>query len=408
MPDRGGKFLLALCAAVAFAALAAPAAPAAKPKLSIKNASATEGNKLVFVVTLSRRINRPASARFRTVPGSASNADFVRRSGRVVVKARRRKARIVIATVEDTADEVDERMFVTLKRPRAARLGRARAAGTIVDDDLPANPGTPPPTVSFAGNAVGAEGDPATPGTASVPIVLSHPHTQPVSVNYSLTGGTASAGDFAAPSGTVSIPAGEISTLLTLNLVGDLAPEGTETGNFALSNPVNATLGTSTATVTISEAAAAFGDLVITEIMAAPNGTEATLEYLEIHNTSASEAYVEGLQLFVGPNLRCTLTGSIGPGDFFVLSPDPLIRDQSCPLTLTTSGEVQLQTPGGGGAVLDHWAYSTATNGRSFSLDPDFLTPLGNDSNTNYCTSNSSYGTDGNFGTPGSANEQCP
>ena len=398
--------------AVALTALTAPAASAAKPTLSIKNASAAEGNKLVFVVTLSRRINRPASARFATAPGSATSADFARRSGRVVVKARRRKARIVIATVEDAADEVNERMSVTLKRPRGARLGRARGAGTILDDDPPPTPGTPP-TVSFAGNTTAPEGDPASPGTANLQVVLSHAYSQAVSVNYSLGGGSASSADFAAPSGTVSIPAGQTSAPLALAISGDLDPEGTETGNFSLSNPVNATLGNSIATVTITEAAAAFGDLVITEIMADPNGVEANLEYVEIHNTSASEVYVEGVRLLAGsgtPTLRCTLTGSIGPGAFHVLSPDVTIADQICAVSplANTGATVELQAPGGVLLVLDHWAYPAATSGRSWTLDPDFLTPAGNDSNTNYCASNSSYGTDGNFGTPGSANEQCP
>src|SRR5690349_3305556 len=164
MPHRVGRFALVLCALAVAGFVAAPAATAAKPKLSIKDARAAEGNKLVFVVTLSRRVNKPTSAKFATAPGTATSADFVKRSGRVTVKAHSRRARIVITTKEDTADEPNEQLSVSLSRPRNAKLGRKRSAGTITDDDPPVDPDKP--TVSFGGDNATPEGDPASPGNA--------------------------------------------------------------------------------------------------------------------------------------------------------------------------------------------------------------------------------------------------
>ena len=404
---RGKKIVTLLCVVCAVAAVWTPAASAAKPKVSVANARVTEGGKLVFVVTASRKVARPASARFTLAPGTASATDYVSRSGRVTVKRNRRRAKIVIGTVEDTSDEPNEQFSVRLTRPRSARLGRARASGTIVDDDAP--PAPPEPSVSFAGGTTVAEGNPANPGTANLQVVLSQPYNQPVSVSYSLTGGSAMAGDFAAPSGTVSIPAGMTSAPLALQVAGDFVQEGSETGTFTLANPVNATLGTASATVIITDDDPTAGDLVISEIMANPvDQGDAIGEYVEIYNASLGPVNLAGLELVVGATVRCTLTGTIASGEFYVASPDVLIRDTSCPqLFLLDSGTtVSVRTPSPL-VIIDSWAYPAATAGQSRTLDPDSLTALGNDDPNNSCLSNSVYATT-DRGTPGASNEQCP
>jgi hypothetical protein len=73
-----------------------------------------------------------------------------------------------------------------------------------------------------------------------------------------------------------------------------------------------------------------------------------------------------------------------------------------------------------GGVLIDRFPYGDfdatdpAGTGRTFSLDPDFLTATGNDTRANWC-----YGADmdvyyvhggvfSNYGTPGAPNRQCP
>jgi hypothetical protein len=63
----------------------------------------------------------------------------------VKIKEGKRKARIPIATVQDSLDEPAERFTIKLSKPKRAKLGDGRATGTIVDDDQPVKPPSPPP-----------------------------------------------------------------------------------------------------------------------------------------------------------------------------------------------------------------------------------------------------------------------
>src|SRR5690606_23582244 len=51
--------------------------------------------------------------------------------------------------------------------------------------------------------------------------------------------------------------------------------------------------------------------------------------------------------------------------------------------------------------------YSDSNNGASTALDPRQIDPGGNDDEANWCPGEASYG-DGDLGTPGAANSECP
>lgn len=85
-------------------------------------------------------------------------------------------------------------------------------------------------------------------------ISLDKTTTVPVSVDYTLKDGTATAPkDYTAASGTITIPAGQSNAELTVQIAGD--PTDTRQANLEftvqLSNPKNGTLGTASATGTI-------------------------------------------------------------------------------------------------------------------------------------------------------------
>ena len=74
-----------------------------------------------------------------------------------------------------------------------------------------------------------------------------------MTVDYATSNGTATSGsDYTATSGTVTFTAGETSKTFTVTIAGDTAVESNETFTVTLSGPANATLGTSTATGTIT------------------------------------------------------------------------------------------------------------------------------------------------------------
>ncbi|MGE5273952.1 MAG: Calx-beta domain-containing protein [Verrucomicrobiota bacterium] len=110
-------------------------------------------------------------------------------------------------------------------------------------------PALPKPSVAING-ASAPEGNGTT--TLSFPVALSASTPLPVSVSYATSNGSATApADFTSATGTVKFAPGETSKTITVTVVGDTAYEPDETFTVALSNPVNATIGTGSATGTI-------------------------------------------------------------------------------------------------------------------------------------------------------------
>ncbi|MDE2811448.1 MAG: hypothetical protein OXM01_00355, partial [Gemmatimonadota bacterium] len=171
-------------------------------------------------------------------------------------------ATITIAALDETPalDEPDETFTLVLSNPSnvafSGGVTELKAMGTITDGDDPvvAN------VAATADPAVAAEGASAqftvTLGPADAPT----PSGQVVMVNYeaSVTAGTgASADDFEATKGTVTIPVGETSAIVSVPITDDAIDEvDTEGITLTLTLPdegANATLGTPTATVTITD-----------------------------------------------------------------------------------------------------------------------------------------------------------
>jgi len=100
--------------------------------------------------------------------------------------------------------------------------------------------------------------------TLTLPLSLTLPSQQPVTVSYTTNNRTANAAsDFAAASGVVTFDPGETQKTIPLQIDGDFVPEGDETFTVTLSNPTNAVLRRSVSTVRIVDddvAPAASGD----------------------------------------------------------------------------------------------------------------------------------------------------
>ncbi|MDE0227449.1 MAG: hypothetical protein OXJ62_01170, partial [Spirochaetaceae bacterium] len=110
------------------------------PALSIHDAAPVEeGAAAVFTVTLPAASGRTVTARWNTVPGSATEGeDYVGAAGTVTIPAGETAAAIRVATIDDALVEPPEEAFqVTLSAPARAALGRETATGAILDDDRP-------------------------------------------------------------------------------------------------------------------------------------------------------------------------------------------------------------------------------------------------------------------------------
>jgi hypothetical protein len=143
--------------------------------------------------------------------------------------------------------------------------------------------------------------------TASFTVSLTEAGAQPVTVAYATAPGTAAAGaDYTAVSGTLTIPAGNTSGSVPVPLVTDATDEHDETFSLVLSNPVGASLGTSTATATIVdddaaplvsaadcvgvEGTGAGGSCTFTVGLNAVSGKQATVTYATANSSATAPA----------------------------------------------------------------------------------------------------------------------
>lgn len=112
------------------------------PALSIADATAVEGERVRFAVTLSAASDRAVTVSYRTAGGTASSGvDFDAVSGTLTFGPRTTQQIVAVQTREDDLDEPDEAFTVTVSDPSGATLADASGTGTITDDD--ARPGTP-------------------------------------------------------------------------------------------------------------------------------------------------------------------------------------------------------------------------------------------------------------------------
>ena len=222
----------------------------ALPALTIEDATATEGAGVAFTVTLSRAAAGEVTVEYTTsdgtgVGGAEAGTDYTAASGRTLtLGAGSTQGTFTIATTPDATDENDETFTVTLSSPSTnAKLGSAKTAtGTIVDDD-----GTPTVSIEDAEAEEGAG--------VEFTVNLSHASSSAVTVQYTTSNGTATAGtDYtAASSRTLTLGTGSTSATLTIATTPDTTAEDDETFTVTLASPSsNAALGArKTATGTI-------------------------------------------------------------------------------------------------------------------------------------------------------------
>ena len=219
------------------------------PTVSIAGASVLEGDigttTLSLPVTLSGPSGREVDVDYATSDGTATaGSDYLATTGTLVFAAGETSKQIDVTVNGDIQVEGDETFTVTLSAPFNADLGTSVATGTITNDD---NVG-PKLVVGDAAVLEGNSGTtPLTFAVAMVPVSASD-----VTVDYATSDGTATAGsDYTAASGTLTIPAGQASGSIAVSVIGDTTYEPSENFTLTLSNPVGATIVTSTAVGTI-------------------------------------------------------------------------------------------------------------------------------------------------------------
>ena len=215
------------------------------PTLSIADLSTEEGGSARFTLRLSPAASNTVTVNFQTNNGTATaGADYVARSGKITFRPGETVKTRTVTILQDNLSEGTENLTMSLSNPVNANLGQSTGTATITDDDTVSTT----PTLSIADLST-EEG-----GSARFTLRLSPAASNTVTVNFQTNNGTATAGaDYVARSGKITFRPGETVKTRTVTILQDNLSEGTENLTMSLSNPVNANLGQSTGTATITD-----------------------------------------------------------------------------------------------------------------------------------------------------------
>ncbi|CAN0500721.1 unnamed protein product, partial [Laminaria digitata] len=163
------------------------------------------------------------------------------------------------------------------------------------------------------------------------------------------------------------------------------------------------------------------GDIVISEIMADPSGTESAREWIELFNSTAGAIDIDGFTVSDDGVDAFTISNGgplmIASGAYLILGRNADTAANggvnvdyvySGMALANTDDEVVLSA---GTLEVDRVAYDAGatfvrTPGRSITLDPDQLDALANDSGGSWCAGSTPMAS-GDFGSPGTVNDSC-
>jgi predicted extracellular nuclease len=243
-------------------AFAPQAAAAPLPTLSIDDVTHTEGNAGTVTYTFTVSLSSAAGAggvtfSIATADGSATTADgdYAAKSlTSQTIAAGLTTYTFDVTVNSDTAIENNENFFVNVTNVTGATVADGQGQGTITNDDFP-----PVPTASVNDAAI-VEGQSGVT-YLTFTVSLSFAASGPVTIDYSTSDGTATAGsDYLAVAGTLSFAAGQTTQTVSVPIVGDVVAEANETLTVTLANPTGATLADAqgTGTITNDDASAYF------------------------------------------------------------------------------------------------------------------------------------------------------
>jgi chitinase len=126
---------------------------------------------------------------------------------------------------------------VTLSNAAGATIGIGTGIEVVRNDD----PESPPNRLAIGDVAV--EEGASRSRAARFLVTMAVPSAGPVMVHYATADGSATAGaDYAAAAGTITLPAGAVSRVISVPIAGDGRHEGDETFTVTLSNASGATI----------------------------------------------------------------------------------------------------------------------------------------------------------------------
>ena len=231
-----------------------------------------------------------------TGTASGSGTDFTLANGTLTISAGDTSGVITIASIiNDTLDENNETVIVTLSSPGNASLGSNQVhTYTINDNDNPPSLAITSTNVAIADVTTANENA----ADATFTITLSTASGLAVTFDYESSNGTATAGDdYTAVSDSITIAAGSTTGTIAVPVLADSLYETHETVIMSLTNAANASFTDDEATLTITD-----------------DDTKPSLSINDIsHNeTAANRAFTVTLSAAAGINVTVNYATSNG------------------------------------------------------------------------------------------------
>ncbi|QPJ62596.1 MAG: S8 family serine peptidase [Candidatus Nitronauta litoralis] len=204
--------------------------------LSFQNDAPESQETVNLKIKMSNPAEYPVNVIYYSIPGNATDGtDYTLPPGSLDFAPGQTTATIPLTLIDDTVAEGLEYMFAVFFSVTGAQQGTIPYSFTLIhDDDLP-------PTVGFP-NVVSSGPEFRQP--SQIPVTLSNPFSSIVTVDYTVTGGTATAGtDFILPSGTLTFYPGDMHRDIVFSPILDGLGDAGETIEVTLSSPTNATVG---------------------------------------------------------------------------------------------------------------------------------------------------------------------
>lgn len=202
-------------------------------EISIANAELTEGDSgssdMVFVATLDEPATAPVTFTYETRDDTAeAGSDYTETSGEATFLPGESELTIIVPILADEEAEDDEEFFLEVIATFDNGIGIGNGIGTILTDD-------PIIRVSVADGAV-VEGDAGTIPLA-FNVTLTEPSDTAFAIGFTTGDLTAEAADdYTAANSTLTIPAGEVSGVIEVDVAGDTEVEDDETFELTITS----------------------------------------------------------------------------------------------------------------------------------------------------------------------------
>ncbi len=347
----------------------------AQPTVSVNSATAAEGDKVTFNLTLSAASGQDVVVTLGTADGTATAADYTAlpATTMVTIPAGTPSALVEVQSTEDTIAEPGETFTINLSAATNATVSPANGTGTgtINDDDGQ-------PTITIADKIVAED-----VGSAMLTVSLSNPSSNTVSVQYATADGTATQpGDYTTATGPLSFAPGEMTKNIAVPVVNDTLDEAAETLNVTLSSPTNATIADGTGVLTITDndgsptvsvdsASAEEGAPVTFTLNLSPaSGQDVTVTVNTSNGTAAAGDYT-GLT-----NSSVTIAAGATTKTVEVATTEDTLDegDETFTLTLSAPTSATLGAATGTGTINDDDAAPTVSVGNAAATEGDKAT----------------------------------